>query len=194
MKKTEQGQDEQALAIIPARGEPPFAQMMAARMMDYQPIPWALLPDLGLYMDQVITFLERQLAPLYAARTAGARQGRGGEGERVLTPSMINNYVKQGVIPRPNGKKYEREHLAALLMVCALKQVLPMDAIVGLIGREPKDLCARYEAFCAQQQQVLRRTGELLAAGQATAMLCAVEAGAQCLAAEALLAPAPDGA
>lgn len=48
-------------------------------------------------MDQVITFLNKQLE-LFTM-----------DGERLLTPSMINNYVKDGVLPRPVQKKYGRE-------------------------------------------------------------------------------------
>lgn len=154
------------------------AQALARQMADYQPIPWEQLPDLGLYMDQVITFLERHLSSLFLATEA--------EG-RILTPAMINNYVKQRVIPRPNGKKYEREHLAALLMVCALKQVLPIDAVTRLIAAQSGDMRARYETFCAQQSLALARTGAALLREETTALACAVEAGAACLAARALL-------
>ncbi len=154
------------------------AQALARQMADYQPLSWDQLPDLGLYMDQVITFLERHVSALLLATEA--------EG-RMLTPAMINNYVKQRVIPRPNGKKYEREHLAALLMVCALKQVLPIDAVTRLVAAQPGDMRARYEAFCAQQGLALARTGAALLREETTALACAVEASAACLAARALL-------
>ena len=153
-------------------------EAFALRMAAYNPVLWEQLPDLGLYMDQVITFLDRQLACL---RPCPGRE------ERVLTPAMINNYVKQRVIPRPNGKKYDREHLAALLMVCALKQVLPIDAVTRLIHAPNGDIRTHYEAFCAQQRDALERAGASLARHETTALRCALEAGAYCLAAEALL-------
>lgn len=53
----------------------------------YDPIEWERLPELELYMDQVITFLNKQLE-LFTM-----------DGERLLTPSMINNYVKTGCSP-----------------------------------------------------------------------------------------------
>jgi hypothetical protein len=83
-------------------------------MKAYQPPTWDALPDLGLYMDQVVTFLERQLSPLHPA----------GVKDKIITPAMINNYVKMQVIPRPVNKKYERGHLAALLMLCLLKVIV----------------------------------------------------------------------
>lgn len=158
-------------------------QTAAQRMTGYKPVPWDQLPDLGLYMDQVITFLERQLAPLYPA---------GRLGEKVLTSAMINNYVKMHVIPRPKGKKYEREHLAALLMIYAFKQVLPIDEAARLIPAEAGVLRAGYEAFCAQQERALHRVAQSLTAGEDTVMACAVEAVAYCLAAKALLAGQED--
>ncbi len=81
---------------------------------------WETLPDFGLYMDQVIVLMERAL------------EGVLPEGE--LTKSMVNNYVKVGLIPRPTGKKYEREHLARLLMICILKQALSMEEIAALLA------------------------------------------------------------
>ena len=80
---------------------------------------WEALPDIGLYMDQVITLTERLFVPQLP------------KGE--TTRSMVNNYVKSGLIPRPQGKKYDREHLARLLMVCVLKQALSMEGISRLL-------------------------------------------------------------
>lgn len=76
---------------------------------------WELLPDIGLYMDQVITLMDRTFSPALP------------KGE--MTKSMVNNYVKVGLIPRPVGKKYDREHLAMVLMICVLKQALSMESI-----------------------------------------------------------------
>lgn len=81
-------------------------------VLHYEPIPWARLPELDLYMDQVITLMSKQLEPFSL------------EGERLLTPSMINNYVKDGVLPRPNQKNTGGQHLSRLLMICMLKSVL----------------------------------------------------------------------
>jgi len=173
--------DKQNNSVTTRAAEPETAteaNALAQRMKTYEPLPWDKLPDLGLYMDQVITFLERHLACLHPCR---------GPKDRVLTPAMINNYVKQRVIPRPNGKKYDREHMAALLMVCALKQVLPIDAVTRLISLCGDDTHACYEAFCTQQRSALERAGDLLMRCETTALQCALEAGAQCLAAEALL-------
>ena len=70
---------------------------------------WHELPEFDLYMDQVIALAEKYLSVLSA------------DGKGLLTPSMINNYVKSGVLPPPKNKKYNRTHLAILMIVCITK-------------------------------------------------------------------------
>lgn len=114
------------------------------RMTEYEPAPWALIPDLGLYMDQVITYIERQLEPLY-----------GEAAKSLLTPSMINNYVKNGLVHRPQGKKYYREHLAILMMIVMLKPVASMDDILKLTApNENQSIEELYCEFCLMQKTV----------------------------------------
>lgn len=81
---------------------------------------WSTLPDIGLYMDQVVTLMER---------TFGAMPGAGG-----LTRSMVNNYVKAGLIRRPVGKRYDRDQLAQLIMIAVLKQALSMEEIARVLA------------------------------------------------------------
>ena len=80
---------------------------------------WEILPDIGLYMDQVVTLMDRTFSPTLP------------KGE--MTKSMVNNYVKVGMIPRPAGKKYDRDHLAMLIMIGVLKQALSMESISRLL-------------------------------------------------------------
>ncbi|MDL2319484.1 DUF1836 domain-containing protein [Eubacteriales bacterium OttesenSCG-928-A19] len=129
----------------------PWYEHLMERYAQFQPAAWDELPDLGLYMDQVITFLERQFRPLY------------GESRRIVTPAMINNYVKSGLISRPVGKKYSREQLAQLSMLCSLKQAISLeDARLLLAVPEDGDIRTVYEAFCQQQRTVAERLGESL--------------------------------
>ncbi len=99
---------------------------------------WAELPDLELYMDQVLALAERSLGP----DSAGERRG--------LTASMVNNYVKQGVLPPPVRKKYSRAHVARLLVICLLKPVLPIASVRKLIeaGVRKSSEQAFYDGFC----------------------------------------------
>lgn len=52
---------------------------------------WRQLPEVDLYMDQVLLLMEKYL--------------RSATGERVVTSAMINNYVKMGALPPPERKK-----------------------------------------------------------------------------------------
>lgn len=79
------------------------------------------LPTVRLYRDQVIGIVEQALSPLQACI----------EGE-LLTPSMVNNYVKAGLVPAPEKKQYGREQVARLIVICVFKQVLSIQATSSL--------------------------------------------------------------
>lgn len=97
---------------------------------------WEDIPDLGLYMDQVVTYVERIYRPFFGER-------------RIVTSAMINNYVKSGLIHRPERKKYERGHIARLLIVCALKQAVPLENMRKLLAGQ--EIEALYGEFCAKK-------------------------------------------
>ena len=86
------------------------------------------LPDIDLYMDQVITYLERQLMTFSLSSM-----------DKLITSSMINNYVKGEVIPAPNAKRYNKEHIALILEVCLLKKVLSISNIKEILDASYKD-------------------------------------------------------
>ena len=79
------------------------------------------LPNVNLYRDQVIGVVEQALAPFKDCI----------EGD-LITPSMVNNYVKAGLIQGPVKKLYGREHVARLIVICIFKQVLSIQAIAAL--------------------------------------------------------------
>lgn len=98
---------------------------------------WENLPDFGLYLDQMLSFADKQF---------GALDGAGS-----LTGSMINNYVKAGLIERPSGKKYSRAALAQLLILGLLKPTTPLDVLKGLLRPEDGDMRRLYTELRAQQ-------------------------------------------
>jgi len=106
---------------------------------------WNELPDIPLYMDQVITLVSKYLE-IYR-KTLGT--------ETILTPSMINNYVKLGTIPAPVKKKYTKVHIAYLLVVCTLKQTLDMATIHKLMPCEmPENYIENfYNSFVENQKK-----------------------------------------
>lgn len=85
---------------------------------------WEELPEIDLYVDQVITLMDKYLS-----------FHKTDEDSPVVTHAMINNYVKLGMMPAPVKKKYSREHVAYLLIICSLKQALPISDIKVLIER-----------------------------------------------------------
>lgn len=85
---------------------------------------WNELPEIDLYMDQIIMLMEKYLGTTTE--------------EKLITPSMINNYVKLGIIPPPIKKKYSKEHIAYLIIICSLKQVMPIPDIKILIDEKLK--------------------------------------------------------
>ena len=117
----------------------------------YKAPNWDALPDIDLYMDQVITYIERQMTIFSSSAE-----------EKLITPAMINNYVKNEVIPRPVQKKYTREHLAHMMAVLNLKQVLSLSDISKLIALETSDkpIYILFDQFNAIEDEALHITAE----------------------------------
>jgi DNA-binding transcriptional MerR regulator len=118
----------------------------AKEMRDYNAVEWERLPEIYLYMDQVLTYMDKQLHLFERDNIS------------LLTSSMINNYVKDGVLPRPEQKKYSREHLALLTVICLLKQVLSIQDISTLIKSllESASSSEMYDRFCSAQSAALK--------------------------------------
>lgn len=151
----------------------------AVRLESFSPIQWELIPDFGLYMDQVITFVERQCQNLFR------------EGERVFTPAMVNNYVKFGLVNRPLDKKYGREQLAQLMMICVLKQSASADGMKALLTPpEGVSLQKHYEHFCQTEKEVFAALGEAMPFP--SPMTCAVQGAAYLFLCNALLTKLPE--
>lgn len=106
------------------------------------------MPKIELYLDQLLTLVSQELAFMEVP------------GETLVTGSMVNNYVKQGVIPAPRKKRYTRRHVASLLFVCALKRVFSISQVselAALIWTSGLDLEALYDRVCAALEDALVR-------------------------------------
>lgn len=116
-------------------------------ILDYRCPRYEQLPDLPLYSEQLIDTLTRLTVPLLG-------DGR----EPVLTPSMINNYVKQKLIPPPEKKRYDRTHLAYLYCVCLLKQVFSIHEISSMFHIQTAYISfpAAYDYFCTELELALK--------------------------------------
>ena len=117
------------------------------RLAEERPQAWDAFPDIGLYMDQIISYMPRQLIHF--------------SDEDSLTSAMVNNYIKDGLVPRAAGKRYGPIHLGYLTAVCALKKVLSVRDIGILLragearNKSPEEL---YQYFCGALDRALNDT------------------------------------
>ncbi|MGO0054233.1 DUF1836 domain-containing protein [Streptococcus suis] len=83
-----------------------------------QTIPyWHELPDLDLYLDQVLLYVNQA--------TDSSEQLE----QKSLTAAMINNYVKHKQIEKPVKKKYQKQQVARLIALTILKNVFSIQEI-----------------------------------------------------------------
>ena len=151
------------------------AESVFGEIARFSTVQWEQIPDLGLYMDQVITFITRLYEPLYGDTTKG-----------YLSAPMINNYVKNKLIPRPTGKKYSRLQIAMLIMIVALKRVCTMEDIRAMLTVDDEDgVRPLYELFCQRQMEsiksMLKVESELPPAMDCAIFSSAYRAGCECL-------------
>lgn len=81
------------------------------------------LPNIDLYMDQVTTFMESQLAST-----------KRHEDDKILTKTMINNYAKNHLLPSPEKKRYSKEHMLLLIFIYYFKNILSISDIQTMLG------------------------------------------------------------
>ena len=87
---------------------------------------WEDIPDLGLYMEQVLALLTEYLDYLPPEL----------KDEQFITAATINNYVRNRYMPKPFKKKYYRVHIAYLVMICTLKQSLTIATLTKMIPND----------------------------------------------------------
>ena len=108
---------------------------------------WEEIPNIGLYMDQVVMLLMGYLDYMPPEL----------KDEQVVTAAAINNYVRKGIMPSPDKKKYYREHIAYLVMICTLKQSLSIAMLQKLLPTgEGEDVRSVYEAYVRRHQESAR--------------------------------------
>jgi DNA-binding transcriptional MerR regulator len=81
------------------------------------------IPNIDLYMDQVTTFMDEQLA-------ASKRH----DDDKLLTKTMINNYAKNDLLPPPVKKKYSKEHVLTLIFIYYFKNILSISDIQSILN------------------------------------------------------------
>ncbi len=127
-------------SIVAVRASDEQRQRLAERMSQVHISRVHEMPRLELYLDQLLTLVAQELEFMRVP------------GETLVTGSMVNNYVKQGVIPAPRKKRYTRRHVAALVFVCAFKRVFSIAQVRQLMERvyaSGLDLEELYDSACA---------------------------------------------
>ena len=106
---------------------------------------WEQIPDLGLYMEQVVLLLRQYLDYL----PPELKQ------PEPITAAAINNYVRTRLLPEPRKKRYYRVHIAYLIMICTLKQSLSLSMLQTLLpGNLPEEDVRRAYSSFAQRHSL----------------------------------------
>ncbi|MBO6159543.1 MAG: DUF1836 domain-containing protein [Firmicutes bacterium] len=90
---------------------------------NYRLPQWEEIPELGLYMEQVIVQLKKYLDYMPPELKE----------EQFITAATINNYVRMRVMPGPEKKRYYRKHIAYLIIICSLKQGMSLALVQKII-------------------------------------------------------------
>ncbi|HEL1612260.1 TPA: DUF1836 domain-containing protein [Streptococcus suis] len=113
---------------------------------------WHELPDLDLYLDQVLLYVNQVVNSqesleqncLYSMKINSSLENEADDRtevhqgklttdnvdfRRVLTAAMINNYVKHKQLEKPVKKKYQKQQVARLIALTTLKNVFSIQEI-----------------------------------------------------------------
>lgn len=80
------------------------------------------IPNIDLYMDQVLTFMNGHL-----------ENAKRYEDDKIMTKTMINNYAKNHLLPPPDKKKYSKEHMMVLMFIYYFKNILSIGDIQSIL-------------------------------------------------------------
>lgn len=116
-------------------------------MKKFQFPRWDDLPNIDLYMDQVISYIQNTLQDTYF------------EQEKFITKAMINNYVKTSIVSPPIKKHYTKQHVAYFLVVTILKRCYSMQQISQLIqihtNMKDSTVDKAYDLFMQRLEELL---------------------------------------
>lgn len=101
---------------------------------------WNDLPDIPLYLDQILILLDEWFGDYLTV-----------DGKKIMTKTMVNNYVKLKFIPAPVNKKYNKISVASIFIIAILKTVFTIDEVSKLITLAlnfVEDTSEAYDMFC----------------------------------------------
>lgn len=111
-----------------------YLKTQLAKLKDAGLITTRELPDMDLYIDQVSTVFQKFLDKL-----------DGNLADKYVTKPMINNYAKRGLIARPDGKRYTKDHMVMIAMVIYLRSIFKMEDISKIMKPLIDNYSSEYE-------------------------------------------------
>lgn len=127
-------------------------QIFSLDSFETQSISLTDIPEIPLYMDQIITLLEQKLV-----------QNKRYDTDKIITKAMINNYSKEGIWSPIKGKKYSKEHIIQMLMIYQLKQVLSMADIKQVFHNKEQNGGKLEHAYTQYQLQIQQQQSSIQA-------------------------------
>lgn len=162
----EEGEVGRCLRVGDERHQALFAEY-AEKIAGFRLPRYEEIPQIDLYMDQLISYVDDHTALLLP------------KGEKKLTNSMVNNYVKQGLVPQPRSKRYTPDHVAYLLVVMILKRTLSLSEIDQLVSVQIGEVptARAYDFFATVFEESMRALfcGKLSRTSASDLPLAAVE-------------------
>ncbi|WP_207653227.1 DUF1836 domain-containing protein [Peptostreptococcus faecalis] len=73
------------------------------------------IPNIDIYMDQILSLFDKYFPY--------------NDDEQRLTKTMVNNYAKGNIIKPPSKKKYNKEHILTIVIICILKRNMSLSDI-----------------------------------------------------------------
>ncbi|MCT1798307.1 DUF1836 domain-containing protein [Aerococcus viridans] len=112
---------------------------------------WEDITDIPLYMDQLIAVVTQYLEPFQIFSSD----------KKPVTSSMVNNYVKLGLIPKPIKRHYNKRHIAYLIVITLFKEVISIQDIrrVLIFLAQSQGNSNAYNQFCALLEITIKRKG-----------------------------------
>lgn len=123
--------------------DPQIKKKLAATIVDFHLPRYCDLPDVGLYLDQVVRYVNRFTTLC---------------DHNEITPSMVSNYTKQKIIPGPDKKAYGADSIAYLLFIAYTKMVVQMEDIRLMIDiqKGSYSTAMAYDYFCEEFENLLQ--------------------------------------
>ena len=122
--------------------EDALKQKLAESLRGFHLPRYRELPDMGLYLEQTVQYINACLEPLGCVE---------------ITGSMVRNYVKQGLVENPVRKRYHADQIGYLICITLLKQAAPLEYVHRMFRRQ-RDVYANqmaYDYFCCELENVL---------------------------------------